>query len=168
MHVQIPGRPQVIYQLREYSSEESGGAAQARLDVPFLFKAFETGQIGPKRLAKMHGGKAKARTIHEYLDWTVTENKAEDDDELVSPWTPAKVCIHRVNMWSPRCLTVQLSPNLALPDWPAAPHACVVTHAWCTPRCLQSVVAAVMTAFLSPMVRHAITLHIQHHNPPWR
>ena len=83
-YFEIPGRPNVLYLLREYSSVESGGASQCREDVPFLFKAFETGQIGPKRLAKLHGGKAKVRTIHEYLDWTVTESNSVDEDELVS------------------------------------------------------------------------------------
>lgn len=83
---ELPGRPQVCYQVISYAttgnSEEA--AAQARSDIPFLFKAFETGQIGPKRMAKMHGGKPRMATIHEYLDWTVTAQSAQEDDELVS------------------------------------------------------------------------------------
>ena len=41
-------------------------------------------QIGPKRMAKMHGGKPRVATIHEYLDWTVTAQTSTEDDELVS------------------------------------------------------------------------------------
>ncbi|GIL47151.1 hypothetical protein Vafri_4041 [Volvox africanus] len=81
---ELPGRPHVVYQLRTYSNTGSAeeAAQQARLDSPFLFKAFETGQIGPKRLARMHGDKPRVATIHEYLDWTVTAQAAEGDDEL--------------------------------------------------------------------------------------
>jgi hypothetical protein len=81
---ELPGRPHVVYQVRSYSAATSPQATvHARNDVPFLFKAFETGQIGPKKMAKMHGGKARVATIHEYLDWTVTAQSAEEDDELV-------------------------------------------------------------------------------------
>lgn len=80
---ELPGRPHVVYQVRSYSAATSPQATvHARNDVPFLFKAFETGQIGPKKMAKMHGGKARVATIHEYLDWTVTAQSAEEDDEL--------------------------------------------------------------------------------------
>ncbi|EFJ50901.1 hypothetical protein VOLCADRAFT_103694 [Volvox carteri f. nagariensis] len=81
---ELPGRPHVVYQLRTYSNTGNAeeAAQQARLDSPFLFKAFETGQIGPKRLARMHGDKPRVATIHEYLDWTVTAQAAEGDDEL--------------------------------------------------------------------------------------
>ncbi|GLI58757.1 hypothetical protein VaNZ11_000514 [Volvox africanus] len=81
---ELPGRPHVVYQLRTYSNTSNAeeAAQQARLDSPFLFKAFETGQIGPKRLARMHGDKPRVATIHEYLDWTVTAQAAEGDDEL--------------------------------------------------------------------------------------
>jgi hypothetical protein len=83
---ELPGRPHVVYQLRTYSNSGNAeeAAQQARVDSPFLFKAFETGQIGPKRLARMHGDKPRVATIHEYLDWTVTAQAAEGDDELVS------------------------------------------------------------------------------------
>lgn len=82
---ELPGRPHVMYQLRSYANaaDAADAALQARNEVPFLFKAFETGQIGPKRLAKMHGGKPRMATIHEYLDWTVTASSADADDELV-------------------------------------------------------------------------------------
>jgi len=81
---ELPGRPHVVYQIRSYASTDNQEEAvlAARNDVPFLFKAFETGQIGPKRMAKMHGGKPRMATIHEYLDWTVTAQEAQEDDEL--------------------------------------------------------------------------------------
>jgi hypothetical protein len=42
----------------------------ARPLTGFLFKAFETGQIGPRRLERMLGANApRNATIHEYLDW---------------------------------------------------------------------------------------------------
>jgi hypothetical protein len=81
--VELPGRPHVVYHFKDYNTPASGGAQQARLDIAFLFKAFETGQIGPKRLAKLHGGVPRQATIHEYLDWTVTAAEANADDELV-------------------------------------------------------------------------------------
>ncbi len=83
---ELPGRPHVVYMLRSYADHPNPkeAAEAARADVPFLFKAFETGQIGPKRMAKMHGGKPRISTIHEYLDWTVTAQAAQEDDELVS------------------------------------------------------------------------------------
>jgi hypothetical protein len=79
---------------RSYASatNQQEAALQARADLPFLFKAFETGQIGPKRMAKMHGGKPRMATIHEYLDWTLTAQAAQEDDELVS--TPEDICSH--------------------------------------------------------------------------
>lgn len=82
---ELPGRPHVVYQLRSYAghANEEEATMHARNDVPFLFKAFETGQIGPKRMAKMHGGKARVFTIHEYLNWTVTAQSTDADDELV-------------------------------------------------------------------------------------
>ncbi|KXZ47480.1 hypothetical protein GPECTOR_35g918 [Gonium pectorale] len=81
---ELPGRPHVVYQLRSYANTGNAeeAAQQARNDAPFLFKAFETGQIGPKRLARIHGDKPRVATIHEYLDWTVTAQAAEGDDEL--------------------------------------------------------------------------------------
>ena len=77
-YFELPGRPHVVYQMRSYASisedaeATAEAAAHARADLPFLFKAFEIGQIGPKKLAKMHGGAPRVATIHEYLDWTLT------------------------------------------------------------------------------------------------
>ncbi len=77
-YFELPGRPHVVYQMRSYASTSGDAeataeaAAHARADLPFLFKAFETGQIGPKKLAKMQGGAPRVATIHEYLDWTLT------------------------------------------------------------------------------------------------
>jgi len=81
---ELPGRPHVVYQIRSYAGGNPSLAENARADMPFLFKAFETGQIGPKRMAKMHGGKPRVATIHEYLDWTITAQSSTEDDELVS------------------------------------------------------------------------------------
>lgn len=80
----------MVYQLRSYASPTGDeraavtAAQHARADLPFLFKAFEIGQIGPKKMAKMHGGAPRVATIHEYLDWTLTCATAEVDGELVS------------------------------------------------------------------------------------
>eukprot|EP00983_Pelagomonas_calceolata_P053399 1143271-Pelagomonas_calceolata.AAC.7 len=93
---ELPGRPHVVYQIRSYANTGSSlaeAASQARSDMPFLFKAFETGQIGPKRMAKMHGGKPRVATIHEYLDWTITAQSSTEDDELVRSWW-ASVCLY--------------------------------------------------------------------------
>eukprot|EP00798_Chlamydomonas_sp_ICE-L_P015212 gene15212-21289_t len=81
---ELPGRPHVCFQLRNYASDVDylKTAELARCEVPFLFKAFEAGQIGPKRLSKLHGGAPRISTIHEYLDWTVTAQGANADDEL--------------------------------------------------------------------------------------
>eukprot|EP00955_Chlamydomonas_euryale_P016805 179350-Chlamydomonas_euryale.AAC.1 len=94
---ELPGRPHVVFQMRSYYNPTApeDAVAAARNDVPFLFKAFETGQIGPKRMAKMHGGKARVATIHEYLDWTVTAQGANEDDELVRPACVC-ACMHDV------------------------------------------------------------------------
>ncbi|MEW5308633.1 MAG: hypothetical protein WDW38_000576 [Sanguina aurantia] len=71
-----------LFELPGAPARPAEAALGARSDIPFLFKAFETGQIGPKRLSKIHGGKPRMATIHEYLDWTVTAVQAEMDDEL--------------------------------------------------------------------------------------
>lgn len=85
---ELPGRPSVVYQIRSYASATASAEEAAKVcreDAPFLFRAFETGQVGPKKLAKLHGGTApRMATIHEYLDWTVTAQAADEDDELVS------------------------------------------------------------------------------------
>lgn len=70
---EIPGRPHVVWTLRDYGHPCYGprpaGAKLAREDFIFLFRAFESGQTPPHRLKK---GQAHSPTIHEYLDWTVT------------------------------------------------------------------------------------------------
>jgi hypothetical protein len=83
VHPPTPRTPQLRSYANTNTVGETDAALHARNDVPFLFKAFETGQIGPKRMAKMHGGKARNFTIHEYLDWTVTAQSTDADDELV-------------------------------------------------------------------------------------
>ena len=99
---ELPGRPHVFYQLRDYGDTKDGcysafeAAQQARADAPFIFKAFETGQIGPKRMAKIHGGKPRMATIHEYLDWTITAQTAEADDELVRISPAQRHCLINV------------------------------------------------------------------------
>lgn len=80
-----PPRAQVFYVIRDYTVKgKKEGAEEARAEIPFLFKAFETGQIGPRRLARM-GPHERPRytTIHEYLDWTVTGAKAEEEGAYV-------------------------------------------------------------------------------------
>ena len=49
----------------EAGEELNNAINAARNDIPFLFKAFEAGQIGPKKMAKIHGGKPKIHSIHE-------------------------------------------------------------------------------------------------------
>eukprot|EP00803_Ostreobium_quekettii_P004104 evm.model.scf_1690.2 EVM.evm.TU.scf_1690.2 scf_1690:6450-10078(-) len=78
---EIPGRPHVVYELRDYSGTTGGGrggADRAREEVPFLFKPFEVGQAPPP---KSRGDDAAPRqaTIHEYLDWTITAEAAGKD-----------------------------------------------------------------------------------------
>ncbi|GBF99042.1 hypothetical protein Rsub_11987 [Raphidocelis subcapitata] len=43
---ELPGRPNVLYTIKNYSIDPAKGDAEARAEAPFLFKAFETGQIG--------------------------------------------------------------------------------------------------------------------------
>ncbi len=42
--VELVGRPLLLYELRRYPRSKEGAKA-ARSDLPFLFKAFETGQV---------------------------------------------------------------------------------------------------------------------------
>jgi len=95
--LELPGRPAVLWCVRDYSAADwaapagaERGRAQAeaaRSDAPFLFKAFETGQIGPRRLARLAPEqRPRAATIHEYLDWTVTGRRAAQDGDYVRPF----------------------------------------------------------------------------------
>lgn len=83
---ELPGRPNVLYAIKDYRSGDKAAAAEeCRSDMQFLFKAFETGQIGPRRLSRMVGeNKPRNATIHEYLDWTVTGVEAKNEGEYVS------------------------------------------------------------------------------------
>lgn len=83
---ELPGRPNVMFCIRDYTQgDKAKGAEAARGEVPFLFKAFETGQIGPRRLARMGPAeRPRNTTIHEYLDWTVTAVEAREDGDYVS------------------------------------------------------------------------------------
>lgn len=80
---EVPGRPNVVLQIKNYSVPTAAeGRQRARSDIPFLFKAFETGQAPPPRPGTKKAEVPRAATIHEYLDWTVTASEAEDPDEL--------------------------------------------------------------------------------------
>lgn len=59
------------------------GRRRARDEVPFLFKAFESGQSPPPRPGTRRAELPRAATIHEYLDWTVTANAPESPEDLV-------------------------------------------------------------------------------------
>jgi hypothetical protein len=85
VYFELPGRPNVLYAIQDYRADKVAGAAACRSEMPFLFKAFETGQIGPRRLSRMVGeNKPRNATIHEYLDWTVTGVEAKNEGEYVS------------------------------------------------------------------------------------
>eukprot|EP00882_Tetradesmus_deserticola_P021376 GHRQ01023145.1.p1 GENE.GHRQ01023145.1~~GHRQ01023145.1.p1 ORF type:complete len:132 (+),score=31.87 GHRQ01023145.1:287-682(+) len=81
---ELPGRPNVVFSIKDYREDKVQGALECRSDMPFLFKAFETGQIGPRRLSRLVGDKPRNATIHEYLDWTVTGVEAQQEGEYVS------------------------------------------------------------------------------------
>ncbi|CAG9461981.1 unnamed protein product [Pedinophyceae sp. YPF-701] len=76
---ELPGRPNVAYMIKDYSREPTG-AALAREEIPFLFKAFEVGQARPPLRANQA---PRAATIHEFLDWTMTGSVPEDVRESV-------------------------------------------------------------------------------------
>ena len=80
------GRPTVAYEIRDYHFPE--GRKAARIDLPFLFKAFETGQAPPPRAGTKNAAKPRAATIHEYLDWTVTANEPKLPTDVVSSANP--------------------------------------------------------------------------------
>lgn len=76
----------MVYALRDYSKPDSArelsGRDAARKDVPFLFKAFETGQPRPPQPGSKRAAAPRAFTIHEYLDWTVTTPDPVGLDDL--------------------------------------------------------------------------------------
>lgn len=80
---ELPGRPTVVFQARDYAEDKAQGRALARGDVPFLFRAFEAGQAPPPRPGTRKAEEPRAATIHEYLDWTVTSSSALEEDQLV-------------------------------------------------------------------------------------
>ena len=82
--IELAGRPNVFYELRDYAQPNKvEGAKAARTDVPYLFKSFETGQARPPRPGTKNAQLPRAATIHEYLDWTVTAQGSHALDELV-------------------------------------------------------------------------------------
>lgn len=86
---ELAGRPNVSYELRDYAQPNKvDGAKQARSDIPYLFKSFETGQARPPRPGTKNAQLPRAATIHEYLDWTVTAQGAAAQDELVTNLLP--------------------------------------------------------------------------------
>jgi hypothetical protein len=77
-------RPLTIFSVRDYSRPSPHeGRRRARDEVPFLFKAFESGQSPPPRPGTRRAELPRAATIHEYLDWTVTANAPESPEDLV-------------------------------------------------------------------------------------
>jgi hypothetical protein len=75
------------------------GAATARAELPFLFKAFETGQAPPPRPGTKKAEETRAATIHEYLDWTLTRQEGLVDDEKVTEKAVCPILPH------PNCLS---------------------------------------------------------------
>ena len=93
-------RPGVVLQIKNYSLPTAAeGRQRARSDIPFLFKAFETGQAPPPRPGTKKAEAPRAATIHEYLDWTVTASEAEDPDELVGGCDAVGVGVMRWVRW---------------------------------------------------------------------
>ena len=82
--LELPGRPHVVYELRDYSERPSGaGAEEARSDLPFLFRPFEVGQAPPPKMGSVEADLPRDSTIHEYLNWTVTAESLVREDNLV-------------------------------------------------------------------------------------
>jgi GNAT superfamily N-acetyltransferase len=61
------------------SGDRRAGARAARDELPFLFRAFEAGQVPPPRPGTKKAAEARAATIHEYLDWTLTAEASPAD-----------------------------------------------------------------------------------------
>eukprot|EP00210_Caulerpa_lentillifera_P006028 g5761.t1 len=70
-YFEVPGKPDAIFEIRDYSKDPEKGAETARSDLPFLFKPFEVGQKPPPTKGQKPPF-GREPTIHEYLDWTVT------------------------------------------------------------------------------------------------
>lgn len=121
---ELAGRPNVVYSIKNYTPDKVAGAQECRSDMPFLFKAFETGQIGPRRLSKLVGDKPRNATIHEYLDWTVTGVEAKQENEYVS------VACARERAHS------RTQPPTRSASWRM--HACASAHAACCDACISS------------------------------
>lgn len=84
------GRPNLVWEVADYTAV---GPGVARAEIPFLFKAFETGQIGPARMKAKYGD-ARAHTIHEYLDWTMIAQPPTPENDLVRRGRWALRCRH--------------------------------------------------------------------------
>lgn len=83
--LEVPGQPNVVYELRDYSTDLENGACRARRELPFLFKPFEMGQRPPpKEGSRDQTTLPRESTIHEYLDWTVTARTVVREENLVS------------------------------------------------------------------------------------
>ncbi|GMH37374.1 hypothetical protein BSKO_05247 [Bryopsis sp. KO-2023] len=100
--VELPGRPNVVYELRDYSRDQQTGAEKARKELPFLFRPFEVGQRPPPREGSVEASIPRESTIHEYLDWTVTAKPVVREENL--DFSGFRVI----------CLLPRLRPN-----WPA-------------------------------------------------
>ena len=61
------------------ATDRRAGARAARDDLPFLFRAFEAGQVPPPRPGTKKAAEVRAATIHEYLDWTLTAEASPAD-----------------------------------------------------------------------------------------
>ena len=80
---ELARNPTVLYDLRQYDKLQEGPRL-ARFELPFLFKAFETGQAPPPRPGSKNAVENRPSTIHEYLDWTVTAEPPSPNFLLVS------------------------------------------------------------------------------------
>lgn len=90
------GRPNLVWEVADYTAV---GPGVARAEIPFLFKAFETGQIGPARMKAKYGD-ARAHTIHEYLDWTMIAQPPTPENDLVRP-CPCHIIVYPLPLPSP-------------------------------------------------------------------
>ena len=99
---EIPGRPAVVFSMKDFRRFDSQeGRRAARDELPFLFKAFEQGQVPPPRLGTKRADTPRAATIHEYLDWTVTSSEPKDPDELDFEGFRVLALYPRFKLWWP-------------------------------------------------------------------